>query len=61
MKVPEKIGKYEVIACVGRGSMGVVYSGHDPYADRKVAIKVCSISDEKRIPLQPYGKEAFFQ
>ena len=40
MKVPEKIGKYEVHQCVGRGSMGIVFAGHDPYADRKVAIKV---------------------
>ena len=43
MKIPEKIGKYEVNECVGRGSMGVVYAGHDPYADRKVAIKVLSL------------------
>jgi serine/threonine protein kinase len=60
MKVPEKIGKYEVIACVGRGSMGVVYSGHDPYADRKVAIKVCSISDENESHSSRMAKKLFF-
>jgi len=60
MKLPEKIGKYEVIACVGRGSMGIVYSGHDPYADRKVAIKVCSISDENESQSSRLAKKLFF-
>jgi eukaryotic-like serine/threonine-protein kinase len=60
MKLPEKIGKYEVIACVGRGSMGVVYSGHDPYADRKVAIKVCSITDENESSSSRLAKKLFF-
>jgi serine/threonine protein kinase len=60
MKIPEKIGKYEVIGCVGRGSMGVVYSGHDPYADRKVAIKVCSITDENESHPSRLAKKLFF-
>ncbi len=38
--VPEKLGKYEVREEIDRGSMGVVYLGHDPYIDRQVAIKV---------------------
>jgi len=37
---PEKIGKYRIIDEVGRGSMGTVYSAHDPFADKKVAIKL---------------------
>lgn len=37
---PEVIGKYEIIEEVGRGSMGTVYSAHDPFANRTVAIKV---------------------
>lgn len=37
---PEVIGKYEIIAEVGRGSMGTVYSAHDPFSNRTVAIKV---------------------
>lgn len=60
MKVPEKIGKYEVIACIGRGSMGIVYSAHDPYADRKVAIKVCSITDENGNQTSRLAKKLFF-
>ncbi len=60
MKVPEKIGKYEVIESVGRGSMGVVYSCHDPYADRKVAVKVCAISDENESQSSRLAKKLFF-
>ena len=37
---PEIIGKYEIQDEVGRGSMGTVYSAHDPFSDRVVAIKV---------------------
>lgn len=38
--IPEKLGKYEILKQVGRGSMGIVYEGYDPYADKKVALKV---------------------
>ncbi len=38
--IPEKIGKYRIIEEVGRGSMGSVYSAHDPFADKQVAIKL---------------------
>ena len=41
--VPERIGKYEIIKEVGRGSTGCVYLSHDPYYGRDVAIKVYSI------------------
>lgn len=37
---PKVIGKYEIIDEVGKGSMGTVYSAHDPFVDRTVAIKV---------------------
>jgi eukaryotic-like serine/threonine-protein kinase len=39
--IPEKIGKYEVLDVAGKGAMGTVYVGHDPFIDRPVAIKVC--------------------
>lgn len=38
--LPDKIGKYEITGVAGKGAMGIVYIGHDPYVDRKVAIKV---------------------
>ncbi len=38
--MPEKLGKYEVREELDRGSMGIVYLGHDPFINRAVAIKV---------------------
>jgi serine/threonine protein kinase len=39
-QVHARLGKYDVISEISRGSMGIVYFGHDPYIDRPVAIKV---------------------
>jgi serine/threonine protein kinase len=44
--LPARIGKYEVIREVGRGSTGVVYLSHDPYYGRDVAIKVYRFSED---------------
>jgi eukaryotic-like serine/threonine-protein kinase len=38
--LPKKLGKYDVIEAIARGSMGVVYRGYDPFVARPVAIKV---------------------
>lgn len=40
MNIPEQLGKYEIKEQVGRGSMGIVYKGYDPFAERDVAVKV---------------------
>jgi eukaryotic-like serine/threonine-protein kinase len=37
--IPQKIGRYEVVREVGRGTMGVVYEARDPTLARTVAIK----------------------
>jgi len=39
---PETVGRYKVIAELGRGAMGAVYRGTDPKLDRTVAIKMIS-------------------
>ncbi|MBI2435229.1 MAG: serine/threonine protein kinase [Candidatus Hydrogenedentes bacterium] len=36
---PKKLGRYEVVAELGKGAMGVVYEGRDPNIGRRVAIK----------------------
>jgi serine/threonine protein kinase len=38
--IPKKLGKYDVIEAIAKGSMGVVYRGYDPFVERPVAIKV---------------------
>ena len=41
MNTPLKnIGKYQILAELGRGGLGVVYHAHDPYAKRDVAIRL---------------------
>src|SRR6266550_4159888 len=36
----DKLGPYEILASIGKGGMGEVYSAHDPRTGRDVAIKV---------------------
>ncbi|MGQ0658377.1 MAG: protein kinase domain-containing protein [Chromatiales bacterium] len=42
-----KVGKYAIIREINRGSMGTVYLGHDPFADRRVAIKIAHVEQLK--------------
>ena len=54
------LAKYQVIKAIGRGSMGTVYLGHDPFIDRPVAIKV---ADQERLNSDHEGelfKKLFF-
>jgi len=37
---PSTFGKYGVLEEIGRGSMGTVFAGYDPFYNRKVALKV---------------------
>ena len=35
----KSLGRYEIRGVLGKGAMGLVYDGHDPKLDRRVAIK----------------------
>ncbi len=39
MATPERIGKYEILSKLGEGATSIVYLGHDPFANRAVAVK----------------------
>ncbi|NKC13222.1 MAG: protein kinase [Gammaproteobacteria bacterium] len=45
-QLPAKIGKYTILDIAGKGNVGVVYAGHDPFSDRHVAIKVCAVDGD---------------
>ncbi|HVI01087.1 MAG TPA: serine/threonine-protein kinase [Enhygromyxa sp.] len=44
---PERIGRYLVLAKLGAGAMGVVYSAYDPDLDRKLALKLLHEEDQR--------------
>jgi len=55
----KRFGRYEVIAELGSGAMGVVYKARDPKIDRFVAVKTVSLSSQNPAEEREY-RERFF-
>ena len=56
----EKIGKYELIERLASGSMGTVYSAHDPFTNRLVAIKIAHSQHAQQSPNARRFRKLFF-
>lgn len=61
MQTVEKLGRYEVLGELGRGSMGAVFRARDPRIDRIVAVKTISVAGADLQNMREYRLRFFHE